>query len=398
MRTLGVDLHKRFAEVAVCEDGEVRRSGRVEMEDLDAFAASLGPDDHVVVESTSVTWAVVSLLERHAGRVTVSNPMRTKAIASAKVKTDKVDARVLAQLGAADFIAEVWVPDADTRAMRRRLAHRRGLVVARTALRNQVHAILDRNLVGSLGATDLFGKKGRAALDSVELPGHEREQVECALRLHDALQAEIAHCDQVLAAAAVEDEDVQRLMTIPGVGWITALSLTSVAGDIGRFATPRHLVGYLGLDPRVRQSGDGEARTGHISRQGQAHARAMLVEAAHAAVKTPGPLRAFFLRVKARRGHQVALLATARKICVYAWQLLTKGEDYRYQAPSLTQRKRRELKVRAGVASPRAPRGSVAHRRDLERELLEQVERNYLAIANRPARAAPDPSAATSGG
>ena len=103
-------------------------------------------------------------------------------------------------------------------------------------------------------------------------------------------------------------------MTIPGVGWITALSLISVAGDISRFGAPRHLVGYLGLDPRVRQSGDTEARTGHISRQGQAHARAMLVEAAHAAVKTRGPLRAFFLRVKARRGHQVALLATARKI------------------------------------------------------------------------------------
>jgi len=108
MRTVGIDVHKRFAEVAVVEDGEVRRLGRIAIEQLDAFAASLRAEDHVVIESTALTWSVVEVLGRHAGRVTVSNPMRTKAIASAKVKTDKVDARVLAQLGAADFVAEVW--------------------------------------------------------------------------------------------------------------------------------------------------------------------------------------------------------------------------------------------------------------------------------------------------
>jgi len=111
-RTLGLDVHKRFAEVAVCEDGEVRRLGRVETSELPSFAESLGPGDHVVLESTSLTWA--ELLSKHAGRVTVSNPMRTKAIASAKVKTDKVDAKVLAQLGAPQFVPEVWAPDAQT--------------------------------------------------------------------------------------------------------------------------------------------------------------------------------------------------------------------------------------------------------------------------------------------
>ena len=113
MRTIALDLHKRFAEVAVHEGGEPRRLGRIGTtgRELRAFAESLGKHDHVVVESTSFTWALVELLSERAGKVTVSNPMKTQAIASAKVKTDKVDASVLAQLAAADFIPEVWAPD-----------------------------------------------------------------------------------------------------------------------------------------------------------------------------------------------------------------------------------------------------------------------------------------------
>ncbi len=104
MRTLALDVHARFAEVALHEDAEVRRVGQVATKDLPAFAESLGPEDHVVIESTSISWAIVDLVAQHAGRLTISNPMQTKAIAQAKVKTDKVDAKVLAQLGAADFL------------------------------------------------------------------------------------------------------------------------------------------------------------------------------------------------------------------------------------------------------------------------------------------------------
>jgi transposase len=173
---VALDVHKRFAEVAVHEDGVVRRLGRVETRELQAFAESLGPDDHVVLESTAFTWAIAELLGRHAGKVTVSNPMQTRAIASAKVKTDKVDARVLAQLGAADFLPEVWAPDPATRALRRRVAHRASLVRQRTRLRNQVHAVLARNLIDA-PVTDLYGRAGRRWLAVVELPEREREQI-----------------------------------------------------------------------------------------------------------------------------------------------------------------------------------------------------------------------------
>lgn len=376
MRTVALDVHKRFAEVAVHENGGLRRLGRIETGQLRAFADSLGPEDHVVLESTSMTWAIAELLSEHAGRVTVSNPMRTRAIASAKVKTDKIDAKVLAQLGAADFLPEVWAPDELTRALRRRIAHRSSLVRQRTRLRNQIHAVLARNLI-EVPFTDVFGLGGREWLDAVELPVHDREQVDSNLRLHDPLDGEIELAERLLAAQALERPDVRRLMTIPGVGAITALAMVAVIGDVSRFPSPRHLVGYLGLDPRVRQSGEKTARHGHISRAGQAHARGLLVEAAHTAIRTPGPLRAFHARVAQRRGKKIALCATARKLTVLTWHLLTKQEDYRFAAPTITQRKLRTLQRKAGDAGPRISLAGETTQKVLERRFLEETERNY---------------------
>src|SRR3954470_17709166 len=169
VRTGALDVHKRFAEVAVIENGALRRLGRIETGQLGVFAESLGPGDHVVLESTAMTWAIAELLARHAGRVTVSNPMRTGAIASAKVKTDKIDAKVLAQLGAAAFLPEVWAPDEATRALRRRIAHRSSLVRQRTRPRNPIPAGLARHLIQA-PVTDVFGQGGRRWLGRVELP------------------------------------------------------------------------------------------------------------------------------------------------------------------------------------------------------------------------------------
>jgi transposase len=376
MRTVALDVHKRFAEVAVHEDGELRRLGRIETGELRMFAESLGPEDHVVLESTAMTWAIAELLSEHAGRVTVSNPMRTRAIASAKVKTDKIDARVLAQLGAADFLPEVWAPDERTRALRRRVAHRSSLVRQRTRLRNQIHAVLARNLIEA-PVTDVFGQGGRRWLADVDLPAHEREQVDSNLRLHDALDGEIALVERGLAEQALARADVRHLMTIPGVGAITALALVAVIGDVTRFPSPRQLVGYLGLDPRVRQSGDRAARHGHISRAGQAHARGLLIEAAHTAIRTPGPLRAFHARIAARRGKQIAICATARKVAVLAWHLLSKDEDYRYGAPTITQRKLRNLQRQAHDAGPKVSLAGETKRKVLEQRFLQEAERNY---------------------
>ncbi len=396
MRTIGLDVHKRFAEVTVLEPGKgIQRRPRLQTTPtaLRAFAQTLGPEDHVALEASANTWAIADLLRAHAGRVVVSNPMRTQAIASAKVKTDRVDSAILAQLLAADFLPPVWIPDSATQALRRQVAHRQTLVQQTTRLRNRIHAILHRNLVEH-PFTDLFGKAGCRWLATVPLPRDERCQLESALRLLHALETEIRLIDSSLAHAALNDERVLRLMTIPGVGFITASSIVAVIGDIRRFSHAAKLVGYLGLDSRVRQSGDRPAHIGHISRQGQAHARGLLVEAAHSAIRVPGPLRAFYQRVRNRRGPQIAIVAVARKLVVLAWHLLTHHTDYRWTPPSLTAHKRRRLELQAGAPTLRGRSGrtrEIASQKlhEHERQVLEQAEEAYQAWV--AARMGPNP-------
>jgi transposase len=186
--------------------------------------------------------------------------------------------------------------------------------------------------------------------------------------------------EALIARQALESEEARRLMTVPGVNVITAATFLAAIGDIRRFQSPRTLVGSLGLDPKVRQSGLGPATHGRISKQGSAPARYALVEASWSVVRQPGPMHAFYERIRSRRRHQVAIVATARKLAVLFWHLLTKAEDYAYAQPSLTRKKLRRLELLAG-----ARRGEVrpgiwsANKaiRQAERELAEQAERAY---------------------
>jgi transposase len=185
----------------------------------------------------------------------------------------------------------------------------------------------------------VFGQAGREWLSALELSPDERETVEGCLRQVDFLDCEVGLIERELAGQALSSQEIRRLMTVPGVSLISGATLMAAVGDVTRFATPKKLVSYLGLDPKVRQSRETPARHGHISKQGSPEARHMLCEAAWVAVRTPGPLRAFYERVRARRGAQIALVATARKLSVVFWHLLTREQDYAFGRPSLTQRK-----------------------------------------------------------
>jgi len=259
-----------------------------------------------------------------------------------------------------------------------------------------VQSILHRNLVPRCPAADLFGHKGRRWLHEQQLPADERQAVEALLRQLDFHGEELKLIDAELARIGLGREEVRRLMTIPGVDATVALSIVAAVGDFGRFRSPERLVSYLGLDPRVRQSGGQPASHGRITKQGRAHARGMLVEAAWVAAKTPGPLRAFFERLRARRGMQVAVVATARKLAVLCWHMVTKGEDYAFQRPSLTAQKLRALELRAGAPARRGQKGraaaySLKEVRRRERALTEQAEQTYRQLvadwqAKAPAR------------
>jgi transposase len=381
VRFIGLDVHRDFCEVAMLEHGRLVASGRVVTtpEALETFAASLTGEDQVALEVTGNAWEIARILEPVVARVIVVNPSDT-GIAKARAKTDRLDARTLAKLLALGELDAVWVPDERTRVLRRRLARRRQLVRARASAKNEIHAVLMRRLKGRPPASDLFGKRGRAWLTALEFPLEEQETVDACLRVIDFLGSEIDAVERVLAADALSRPELRRLMTVPGVNLVAAATFLAAVGDIRRFRGARPLTAYLGLDPRVRQSGTGPARHGHISKQGSGAVRQALVEAAWIMVRSPGPMRAFYQRLRGRRGHQIAIVATARKLTSLFWCLLIREQDYAYGQPSLTAKKLRRLEITAGAPrSQRRDGTSMANNalRDAERQLAEQAELAY---------------------
>src|SRR3954470_15756769 len=186
-RCFGLDVHREFAQVAIWQDGSVRQAGQIPAtpEGLRRFADSLGPSDEVALEATCNTHAIAKLLEGRVARAVISNPQKTRAIAEAKVKADKVDAAVLAELLACDYLPAVWLADDATHALRRPVAPRPHLVRSRTRLKTRVQAILHRTLIPRSSAADLFGHKGRRWLAEQALPADERQAVAALLRQLD---------------------------------------------------------------------------------------------------------------------------------------------------------------------------------------------------------------------
>jgi transposase len=393
MRCIALDVHRDFCEVAIAEAGQVRLAGRVKTEPkaLELFAQSLAATDQVALEATGNALAIARIIEPYVDRVVLANPKAVKG-ATQTAKTDKVDAQTLAQLLAGGFLPEVWIVDEETRVLRRRVARRAQLVKQRTREKNQVHAILIRNLKPRPPVTDLFGVKGRKWMAGQTLPDDELVLVEACLRNIDFLDGEVGLIDSGLAEQALASAEMRRLMTLPGVSFVTAAALMAAIGDVSRFPTSRHLVAYLGLNPWVRQSGSEPARHGRISKQGPGEARHLLVEAAWHAVRTTGPLRVFAERIASKRGNNVATVAVARKLVVIAWNMLTKGEDYAFARPSLVREKMRKLELAIGAERRKGKRNSVRvfatpaqHR--LEKQLAAQAEVAYRRLVQdwRPA-------------
>jgi transposase len=381
-RAIGLDVHRDFCVVAICEDGVVRSAGRVAStpEGIGTLAASLLSTDRVALEVTGSAWEVTRLLEPHVDRVIVVSPDDT-GIVQARAKTDRLDARTLAVLLSRGELESVWMPDERCRVMRRRLARREQLVRARTRSKNEIQAVLQRRLKGRPPCSDLFGVKGRRWLAGLELPEEERESVDAGIRHIEFLDAEITAVERLIAQQALAWPEIRRLMTIPGVNLVCAASLMAAIGSADRFLTSRRLVAYLGLDPKVRQSGETPARSGRISKRGSASARWALVEAAWSVVLQPGPLRAFYERTRSRRGHGKAIVATARKLATLCWCMLTRGEDYAHQQPSLTRQKLRRLELTAGAPKNTADatgRWATNPRiREAEREIARQAQASY---------------------
>lgn len=391
MRIVGMDIHRVAAEVVALEDGEVVKLGRVPMlrVELEAFAkARLTHRDHVVVEATGNAAAVVEVLAPYVDRVVIANPKQVRMIAHAKTKTDAIDAAVLAKLYATGFLPEVWVPDPRCQSLRRQVARRTQLVRQRVRLKNLIQSILHAHLVPPCPHANLVGVSGRKWVARQTLPLDEQNAVARHLAQIDLVEASLKTIEAEIARAAMTDPVIRRLMTLPGIDMTVATGVAAAIGDIRRFPDPRKLIGYLGLNPSVRQSGEGPAYHGRISKQGRGQARGMLVEAAWAAARSPGPLRAFYQRIAAKRGKHIAAVATARKLAMIAWHMLTKETDYIWARPALLARKFRSIELRAGLPSEHARRGTaydynIPGKRAAERERTEDAERHYARFTSR---------------
>ena len=349
IRYVGIDLHKHLIVGHVVDPAgktldtfRYESVGAVTLEHIGRYR--LKPEDQVVMEATTHCWAVVRALEPFAARVTVSNPMATKAIAKAKVKTDKVDAAVLAHLLRLGYLPEVWQPDQTTQVLREWTARRSRIIGQRTAVINRLRSTLAQRLLDC--HHDMTSQAARDWIAGQILDADTRWLLESDLRLMDSLQAELQAMEKLLAKRGHIDPRVKLLMTLPGVSQHTAQALLAAIGDISRFPDADSLASYLGLVPTTRQSAS-HCYHGHITKQGRGHTRSMLIQASHSMRTNPGPLGYFFRRLRKHKPYSVAVVAVAHKLALLAWHLLTKGEPYRYALPLATKTKLQKLRVRA---------------------------------------------------
>ena len=367
MRYVGLDVHKRTVRFCILDAaGKTLSAGDLACTraDLTAFGRTqLKPDDRLALEATTNTWAVVDVLRPWVAQVVVSNPLRTKAIAQAKVKTDKVDAQVLAQLLRCDYLPSVWQPDASTARLRQLTTLRSALVSDRTRLKNRVRSVLAGRLIEP-PMSWLFGEAGLAWLAEQDLPPEERGVVDAQLRLLESVERELEGVDRQLKQLAYQNDKAKLLMTRPGVSHGTALALLAALGDISRFRDGDHAASYLGLVPSTRQSAH-RCYHGPITKAGNSHARWMLTQGVQHLATHPGPLGVCFRRLCQRKNRNVAITAAARKLVTIAYLMLKHNEPYRYAVPKATQDKLARVRFAStgvrrkptGVKSPKTPSG-----------------------------------------
>lgn len=326
----GIDLHRKTSFITtIDEHGKIVKKQNLpnnESTILDHFM-SLDADTKVVIESTANWYWLYDLLTEHSIPTVISNPVKTKAIASARIKNDKLDSFMLAQLLRADLLATVHVSSTQTRQLKEKLRHRSKLVNDTVRMKNRIHNIMAKNNL-TVPTSDLFGIKGLAYLSQVELPAYQRQQVDTYLTLYSQLKKLCDELTQQIRQQAKSNAMAQLLMTIPGVGPVTAMFIVAEIEDISRFKTYRHLSSYAGLVPRLDASAD-KQRIGSITKQGSPYLRTALVEAAQAASRTKGRLNIYFRRRIVRVGYQKAIVATAHKIIQYAFYILRDQVPYR---------------------------------------------------------------------
>ena len=351
---VGIDVHKRFCQAALMNnDGRILREFRFDntsegTSGLLDLARSIDPHVKAVVEPSANYWIrIYDKLEDEGVEIKLSNPLRTKAIAEAKVKTDKLDAKTLAYLLRGDLVAESYVPTRKNRDRRALIRHRTSLIQMRVEVKNRIHALLDKHEL-SHEYTDLFGKQGLEWLRSLQLATPDHEILQSSLQVVETLNEQIRSMDIQIAKDATTEDKAKLLMTMPGVDYYAAMVLLSEIGDVKRFSSDEKLVSWVGLAPQVHQSGDSHW-TGHISRKGSKRARWILGQCAQSARQHDPRMREFYERIERKHGSSKAIVAVARKMLAIMYVMLIRNEPYRGENRELTKQKHKRLDTLANT-------------------------------------------------
>lgn len=326
---VGADLHLRFCYMTALDaTGRSLKAGPVPNRpvELQEWLRSFSEPVTVAVEACSFWPAFKEAIEQQVHSIRLVHPQRVKAIASAKLKNDRVDSQTLAHLSRCDLLPEAWMADRQTRERRQQVRLRISLGRHRAALKNQVHAVLHQH--GQRHEfSDLFGKKGRAWLREAALPPAARTTVDTYCTMIDQIDHHIREQDRQLKALAGNDPRAQWLATIPGIGVYSAMIILAEIGEIQRFHSPKSLYSYAGMVPRVRESA-GHKSHGGISRCGSPRLRWVMVEAAHTACRYCPAAHQYFERLRKRKHPNVARVALARKLLGAVFAMLRDGECF----------------------------------------------------------------------
>lgn len=324
---VGLDVHKDFCQAAFvnAKGKTLREQSFVNTQCGLAELAKATRKSHVVMESSSSSMHVYDVLSKTCS-VKVAHPARVKAIASARIKTDKIDAQILAQLLRADLIPESFVPCVTHRQARLLVRHRASLVRMRTRIKNQIRSMLTKEGI-EIPFDKPFSKKGLLFLRTIELGEIQRISLDTMLSLLETFDEKVEDVDERIESFASQDDYAKLLVTIPGVSWFSALTISSEICDINRFESHKKLCSYAGLVPSVYQSGSTD-RKGHITKQGSRMLRWILIQDARSAVKHSRRFERKYKKLAKRIGEKKAIVAIARNIAVSMYFMLVRNETF----------------------------------------------------------------------
>lgn len=331
--SLGIDLHKRFAYwTLINSEREILWEGKVPTDEDKTKSAALSlpvpkEECRAVIEPVELWGWYSELLEECGLKVVLANPLQVSLIAKSRLKYDRIDSKILAELLQTGYLPVSYLAPRETRDVRELLRSRIALVSTRTKLKNRIHTILSKE--GRMPqVTDLFGKRGLSWIEAQPLRPVHRAEVESYLRIIASINVEIDSMNKEIDIRAKHDEETTLLMTLPGVGPFTALLIKAETGDFSRFPTAEALASFSGLIASSRSSG-GKLRYGSITKQGSKYLRWSLVQAAIKVRPSWGNLFTFHERIKEKRGVKIARTALARKMLTVAWHLIKKKEPFR---------------------------------------------------------------------